>query len=176
MSMTLSPNGSEVIAGCSSGNIYRCLLQPLSPDLITTSHTSAVTAISCGSFKGDKSGLFATGTANGELRVWDIADYACVAYKRESKSGGVMCLGIMDNNSMLVSGWSDGSMRCHDMTLHRLVWHIPMAHRDGVRSVAICDEAESRLQFMVSVITDVVYKWWNCSVYVLYSDGIVTVF
>jgi cilia- and flagella-associated protein 52 len=161
VSMTLSPNGGEVLAGCASGNIYRCLIHQLTADLITTSHTSAVTAISCGSFEGERSGLFATGTSNGELRVWDIADYACVAFRREAKSGAVMCLGFMDNNSLVISGWGDGSVRCHDMSLNRVMWTIPQAHRDGVRSIAICDEPDRRLRFMVTGGNDGTVRVWR---------------
>ena len=159
--LSLSPSGSEVLAGCSSGNIYRCLTQRLASDLITTSHTTAVTAISCGSFEGERSGLFATGTANGELRVWDIADYACVATRSERKSGSVMCLGLMANNSLVVSGWKDGSVKCHDMTLNRMVWQIPQAHRDGVCTLDICDEPEERLQFLVTGGADGTVRVWR---------------
>lgn len=71
--MSASSDGSELLLSCASGSVYRCLADDFSSALVGAGHTSP---LRCASFAPGGS-LFATGTAGGELRVWDIIDYAC---------------------------------------------------------------------------------------------------
>jgi WD40 repeat protein len=162
LSLTLTASEDEVIIGCLSGNVYRCLTQSLTAQLITTAHTSTVTCLSFAPHSvdlsigrdaddEDRSNYFVTGTVSGELRVWDISDYTCIGFYKERRgdrgdrgsiSGGinsVNCVALYGpNNSYVLSGWKDGSIRCHDITLQRLLWTIPNTHRDGVTSLSVC--------------------------------------
>jgi cilia- and flagella-associated protein 52 len=160
-----------VVIGCSSGSIYRCMAQSLTAQLITTAHTSPITCLKFGtsstlergegkgSSEDDRTGFFVTGTSSGELRVWDIADYTCLGYYKETKTHSTSSLNMSDgvtggvgnsvqsvalygqNNSHVISGWKDGSVKCHDISLQRVVWLIPQAHRDGVTTIAVCSSS-----------------------------------
>lgn len=142
------------------------MTQSLTSQLVTAAHTSPISCLKFGStetLRGeeknsaeeDRSGFFVTGTYSGELRVWDIADYSCLGYYKETKTHSTSSLSVNDaignsvqslafygsNNSYVISGWKDGSVKCHDITLQRVVWMIPQAHRDGVTTIAICSSS-----------------------------------
>lgn len=140
------------------------MTQSLTPQLVAAAHTSPISCIKFGSsetlrgeeknLEDDRTGLFVTGTYSGELRVWDIADYTCLGYYKETKTHSTSALGVSGggnsvqsvafhgtNNSHVVSGWKDGSVKCLDITLQRVVWTIPQAHRDGVTTIAICSSS-----------------------------------
>ena len=70
-SISLSANRSELIVGCSSGSIYRCLARTLTSHIVSEGHTSGVTAIafntpeSMGNTGQGSSLIFASGTQSG---------------------------------------------------------------------------------------------------------------
>jgi WD40 repeat protein len=131
-------------------------------DLAGMSHTSSITSIAFGS----RVNTFATGTVSGEIKVWDLTDYACQSMTRESKSGSVLSLCVMANDTLLLSGWENGFLRCHDLeSLNRLVWYVPEAHRGGTTSIAACSEqdSQSRLQYIVTGGADGAVRVWRMS-------------
>ena len=159
--LSLSANLSELIVGCASGSVYRCLVRTLSSHVVAEGHTSAVTCISFGSDQGgiDSSTTFATGTVSGEIRLWDLTDYACTAACRYPKSGAVLCIKQIPKG-MVISGWSDGFIRCHDSkTLENQLWYIANAHRDGVTS--ICAHVDEKLQYLASGGGDGAVRVWR---------------
>jgi WD40 repeat protein len=143
------------------------MVQSLTPQLVAAAHTSPISCIKFGSSdtlrsgeekvsssEDDRTGFFVTGTYSGELRVWDIADYTCLGFYKETKTHSTSALGVSGggnsvqsvafygaNNSHVISGWKDGSVKCMDVTLQRVVWTIPQAHRDGVTTIAICSSS-----------------------------------
>ena len=157
-SVSLSANKSEVIIGTSAGAVMRMMLAGLEHFSVGTSHTSEIT---CVAFGTESSNLFATGTYQGELRVWDIADYTCLALLRvETKAGSVTCLAVAENGS-IISGWTDGFLRCHDATLHRQLWIVPGAHRGGVTTLALKSDSNSPLCFIASGGMDGTVRVWR---------------
>lgn len=74
--------------------------------------------------------------STGEVRIWDVTDYACLATLRVPKSGAVAALAMSADGSV-ISGWADGFIRCYDGSLNRQLWIIPGAHRGGVTTVAL---------------------------------------
>ena len=160
-SLSLSANLSELIVGCSSGTIYRCLVRNLSSQIVAQGHTSPVTSIAFSTEQNDSdnSTIFATGTQSGEIRLWDLADYACTAVCRYPKSGAVLCLSML-SRGMVVSGWADGFIRCHDSkTLEQQLWYIAHAHREGVTSLS--SHIDSQLQFVASGGGDGAVRVWR---------------
>ena len=77
--MSMSDNQGELIIGCITGLIIRCGIRDLNAIPASSSHTSPISSVAF----GDASrAIFATGTETGEIRVWDISDYACLAFIR----------------------------------------------------------------------------------------------
>jgi cilia- and flagella-associated protein 52 len=169
-SLSMAPEGAEVVVGSSLGQVYRCASHDLSLNTCVSScHLSSVKCVAFGS----RSDQFVSGSSNGELRVWDLSDYACQACLKIPKSGGVSAVCVVDpdegvsssvgiGGSAVVSGWQDGTIRCHDIqTLNRQIWQIPNAHRGGVTCVAV--HCTGSLQYMVSGGADGVVRIWRLS-------------
>jgi WD40 repeat protein len=81
--------------------------------------------------------------------VWDLSDYGALSETTVTPepggAGGVNALCWVKDESV-VSGWSDGFVRCHDASSMRGLWEIASAHRAAVTAVAVrCDEAASYL-------------------------------
>ena len=131
-SVNLSANDTEAIVGCLNGSVYRCLVENLSEGTVSQAHTDAVTCIH---FNTRAPSTFVTGTVGASIKVWEVADYACLAELTCPKYGVVMSLTMLADSS-IVSGWEDGNIRCHDATLSREKWIIAGAHRGGVSSLA----------------------------------------
>jgi len=165
-SLSLSANHSEVLASCSSGAIHRCLVDSLtaSPTPIALSHTTGVTCIAFtatnSSTTTSHSTYFVTGSVSGEIRTWDLTDYACLSTFRGPKSGAVLCLSLLDS-AVILSGWQDGSIRCTDSLSNQVKWLLPSAHRDGTLSIAI--HHNSALQYFATGGGDGAVRVWKFS-------------
>lgn len=117
VSLSATSSGAELLLACGSGQILRCLADSFSYSVVGSGHTSAISCVACSRTPG--STLMATGTVGGELRLWDVSDYACVA--TTSYKAAVMCLALLDDGG-IISGWGDGFIRCHDTQ----VIHLPL--------------------------------------------------
>jgi WD40 repeat protein len=162
--ISMSANGAEVLVGCSSGTLYRCMVATLSNSLVASTHTSAISCIafpplSPAGYAQANTLCFATGTVHGEVRMWDLADYSCLSVSKFPKSGEVKCITLIDSNHAL-SGWQDGSIRCTD-TAGQLQWCIPTAHRDGATTIAV--HIDPSTQYFVSGGGDGAVRVWKYS-------------
>lgn len=187
-SMSLSANKTEILVSCASGNMYRFIIgdRALTSAIVAKSHTSPVTAIGFGrraaidqirknkgmEIQNSPSLFFATGTSLGELRVWDLADYACISYARFHKSGSIKCICMVDDDTVL-SGWDDGAVRCTDRN-GREKWCLPTAHARGTLSIAIhMDEETLNVPYFVTGGADGavrVWKYHNRELILQYSE------
>lgn len=162
-SMSLVANGRELLVSCASGAVYRCAIENLQPTLLNVSNTSAVTCIAFPTVEYPSSSssiyYFATGTRSGEIRLWDLTDYACVAAMKVPKAGGVLCL-VMPEVDKVLSGWQDGSVRCSD-TAGRQLWYLPTAHRDG--TTAIAAHIDASMQYFATGGGDGAIRVWRYS-------------
>lgn len=97
--------------------------------LAATSLSSAPPAPSCALQ------VVATGASNGVLRVWELSHYAVKAHIAPpgAKGASPTCLAFALGG--LVSGWSDGCVRCHSETGSPM-WDMPCTHAGGVYSIA----------------------------------------
>eukprot|EP01035_Chromulina_nebulosa_P000096 gene96-142_t len=93
-SLSLSCNKSEIIVSCVSGAVLRCLSETLSYTVAALSHTTGVSY-------GNSAVYFVTGTISGEIRLWDLTDYACLSVTKFPKSGAVLCLSLIDQENIL---------------------------------------------------------------------------
>ena len=161
-SVSLSANKAELLVSCSSGQISRCLVDGLTHSPVSVSHTSSISCIAfppAESLTAGQTFCFATGTAAGEVRVWDLNDYSCLSGIKFPRSGAVACLVMIDNDHIL-SGWMDGHVMCTD-TKGRHLWSIPTAHRDG--TTAIAAHVDPSLQYFVTGGGDGAVRVWKYS-------------
>jgi len=160
LSLSLIGSGAELIANVASGFVYRISANNLTLLPCGAGHTTRITCLAF----GRSVGLFASGSLSGELRVWDIGDYACQAVLRQPKGGIVHSLYVMDgaDEGALVSGWEDGSVRCHDLQrLSRAIWTINNAHRGGTTSVT--GSLVSNPEMLVTGGADNAVRVWRLS-------------
>lgn len=161
-SISLSPNNRELVVACASGSIYRCLTDSLTQTLVSVSNNSPITSIAFPQVVFPPPPAvyyFATGTRSGEIRTWDLTDYACLSAFKNPKSGAVLSL-IMIDSDRILSGWQDGSIRCSDSNGKQL-WFIPTAHRDGTTTIAA--HVDPSLQYFATGGGDGAIRVWKYS-------------
>ena len=128
MSVSLTPDESELIVGTSAGKMYRVRTVDLSTFEIADSHTGPVTSVAFGT----RSDIFSTASGDHTCRVWDLSDYSSRC--RSNVPGATPgCLEIV-NDDTLVTGWSDGGLRGFDAENGDMIWHLTTAHRGKVTS------------------------------------------
>jgi cilia- and flagella-associated protein 52 len=159
-SISLMADGQQLLVSTASGALY----QANSVDLSYTVHSVSTTSpISCLAFPPCSypapplACFFASGSVSGEVRVWDLTDYACISALRVPKSGSVLSLVLVDSEHIL-SGWQDGSIRCSDSNGKQL-WVLASAHRDGVTSVAV--HVDAGLQYFATGGGDGAIRVWK---------------
>ena len=160
LAMSLCKGGLEVIVSCASGSIYRCSVETLAFSVVDVSHTRSVSCINFGS----NPSVFCTGTQSGELRMWDLTDYACQAMLIIPAAGAALAVAMVEGVGIeagVMSGWENGTITCHDLSLNRQLWIVPGAHRGGCTSLAV--QTSEDLHFFVSGGTDGNVRVWRMS-------------
>jgi len=132
VSMSFSPDKSEVVAGTSKGFVYRVRLEGLQTLLLCENHCAPVI---CVAFAPESSDKFATASVDNTLRIWDSGDYTVLTTAIVKDAGAPTCL--VYSLDMLVSGWEDGRIRAHDVDSGDPLWLIANAHRDGVTALTL---------------------------------------
>jgi WD40 repeat protein len=159
-SVTLLAGQQELLVSCASGSLYRANADDLSHTIVSVCTTSPITCLAFppSTFPSPPSVFFfASGSQSGEIRVWDLTDYACISALKVPKAGAVLSIAMVDSDH-IISGWQDGSIRCSDSNGKQL-WSIPTAHRDGCLSVTV--HSDSTLQYFVSGGGDGAIRVWK---------------
>ena len=94
----------------------------------------------------------------GELRLWDLSDYACLAVCRYPKSGAVLCLQVVTDDRV-ISGWQDGAIRCNGARTLDELWCIAAAHRGGTRTLSV--HIDANVHFIASAGGDCTVRVWR---------------
>ena len=159
--LTKLANGVEVLVTLSNGSLYRCSVTDMCSTIVGSGHTAEVTCMAISEPQEGSATYFASGTSTGELRIWDIADYACLAVTCYPKSGAVLSVCIVGNHSV-ITGYEDGFIRCHDTgSLNRQLWYIPTAHRGGCTTLTA--HVDKSLQYFISGGADSSIRVWRLS-------------
>jgi len=74
MSLTLSNDKGELVAGTAGGKLYRVLTNDLSYLLHSDAHVGCINDVAF----GQDSNIFVAGDETGALKVWDLSDYKCL--------------------------------------------------------------------------------------------------
>jgi len=132
VSMSFSPDKAEIVAGTSTGFIYRVRLDGLQTLCICSNHSGKV---KCVAYAPESSDKFATVSEDCTLRIWDAGDYTVSTTAHVKDAGAPSCL--VYSLDMLVSGWADGRIRSHDVDSGNALWLIDNAHRGGVTALTL---------------------------------------
>jgi len=106
MSLELCDGGESLMVGTSEGIIYKVNAETLVATVVSASH---VAPINCVGF-GVRSDIFATGSRDGNIRVWDLSDYAVLT--NVVGPCEVHCI-LFTPDDLVVTGWADGFVRAH---------------------------------------------------------------
>mmetsp|Transcript_46052 Transcript_46052/g.128074 ORF Transcript_46052/g.128074 Transcript_46052/m.128074 type:complete len:628 (-) Transcript_46052:499-2382(-) len=131
-SLSFSPDKVEVIAGTSTGFVYRLRMDNLQSLLVCENHAAAVKRIS---FAPDASDRFATLSSDCTIRVWDSSDYSVLTTVTVRDAGEPNCLAY--TLDFIITGWEDGRVRAHESDSGQFLWLIDQAHRAGVSALCL---------------------------------------
>jgi len=167
LSLTLSADQQELLAGTSSGNIYRLDAHTLdnldskagrSSKPLLASHSKA---ISCLAF-GESSEWFVTASDAGTLRRWELSsygvDYEVAPPVRTTDATAITkaeCLAV--RRQTVLSGWNDGNIRAYDDETGNMLWEVVGAHRGGVSCIDLTP------LYLVSAGADGAVRVWSDS-------------
>lgn len=134
--LSMGPSGSEMIAGTQSGSLFRVQLsiaqRRLHASLLFENHSSAVLQVA---YTMDVSDRFATVSKDCSIRVWDASDYSVLTKCMVMDAG--LPTSLQYSLDILLSGWTDGAIRCHSSDTGDLLWSIDSAHAGGVSALAL---------------------------------------
>lgn len=129
-SISLSTDKKELIVGTSKSKIYRMLTSDLSFMIHTDAHYGGINDIAFGSNDNEFTVIDETGI----LKIWDNSEYKTIFTASGGKNvEGMSCCLAEDNT--IVTGWSDGFIRCFDPATHSIIWEITGAHKGKVTCV-----------------------------------------
>jgi cilia- and flagella-associated protein 52 len=133
MSVVVSPEGKELLVGTSEGRIYRVLTDDLSFLLHTNSHSGAIKNLNVDATSSDH---FVSIDDEGVLKLWDLSTYKPVIACSSGRQGlhGSSCC-IAKDDKQILTGWSDGFVRCFDGQDSSLHWELANAHRGSVNCI-----------------------------------------
>ena len=133
VSLSISPDGQELLAGTQDGKIYRVRCDDMGVSEYCSSHVAPVAATAFGS----RSDIFATTGADGRVCVWDLSDFSLVSQGNvQGAQGLAVAFDNMEESTSVVTGWSDGHVRWHDIATGRQLAEIANAHPGAVTAIA----------------------------------------
>jgi WD40 repeat protein len=109
-SLSSSLDGVQLLASTDKGFIYRIRAADLSNILLNENHTDSILNFYS---LNDKDYRFGTASKDGTVRLWTLDDYS--VYSRVNISHSVTPYCVTFTDDMLISGWSDGMIRCYQV-------------------------------------------------------------
>mmetsp|Transcript_19003 Transcript_19003/g.62471 ORF Transcript_19003/g.62471 Transcript_19003/m.62471 type:complete len:334 (-) Transcript_19003:1244-2245(-) len=131
-SLCISSDLSETIVGSAEGLMYRMRNSDMKTVKISESHRGAITAVT---FPRDSSDRFATCSVDGSMVVWDLTDYHILCSGKCRDGGIPTCISYAFD--CIISGWTDGKVRCFDGETGEMLWDISDVHKGGVTALQV---------------------------------------
>lgn len=132
LSISLSKDDSQLLLGTSDGNVYLCNTASMKKGIQSQNHRSSVSGVA---FFPDSNEKFATCSDDNTVRLWDIADYSVAAKTEYKFKATPLCIAFI--NDVILTGWSDGSIRSMDSESGEQLWTMPKGHRSAVTAIAV---------------------------------------
>jgi len=127
--LSVSPDGIQMLAATDRGFIYRVRTADFSKMLMRETHTKGVVHVTYNVNNTD-SEHFMTSSRDGSLRLWDANDYSA------NTRCAILTAGYPNTSvftdEIIISGWTDGKIRCFRVDNGDPLWNIDNAHKDGV--------------------------------------------
>ncbi|KAG8468747.1 hypothetical protein KFE25_013830 [Diacronema lutheri] len=175
VALSLCADRRSLLAGTSAGHLYSVDAGSLAARVLYTSHTAAVR---CVAFSAASSERVASASADGSVRLWDLSSYAVTfSAQRTGQLPTCLVLGgeLGGSGALVLSGWEDGAIFCHDpdeqqtpqhtpaaprapngaLPARGLAWSIARAHGGGVSALALSETA------LVSAGRDAKLRVWG---------------
>lgn len=134
--LSASPDKLEVLAATAAGTVARVNITTLKYIIISESHTNAVLKLAFD--RGQQAERFATASADGTIKVWDLVEYnvisTCRARKEQERGTIPLCLDFTD---IVISGWSDGKICASSAETGESLWCLDNAHPGGVTALTL---------------------------------------
>lgn len=151
-SLSLLPDGKEVICSTSLGYIYRILVCDLTYSLHSISHNSSVNDISYNTY-GRINDKFFTVDDNGNTCLWDLNDFALLSSLSEDSPAKSLTIGDdgkfiykLNKYTLLILetafiGFADGFLKNYTISFtpnfsFNKIWEVP-AHRGNVNTIYV---------------------------------------
>jgi len=131
-SLSLSGDGSEVLAVSNVGTSFQVRTKDLSVKLHSQVATGAIYDVA---YPAQLSDLFLTCCGDGLVTLWDANDYS--ARLRCPVRTRTHPISVAASEDIIVAGCSDGRLMSFDMGQGQNLWHIDNAHKGGVTTVKI---------------------------------------
>lgn len=146
-------NGAVLLAGCASGSLFVVDMSNAAASF-PNAYTQVPSTTGATCIADSVHGMFTvvtphpsdperfyTASTDGFLRSWDLSNYRQQQlFPHDGKTAtGLSCsaICIADGLELMLSAWSDGAVRCHDLTNTKLLWTHARAHRRGVTALAL---------------------------------------
>jgi len=110
-SVALSPDGTALAAGTSTGQVWMWRAADRTPLMVVSAHSGAVWGVALAA----DGHLLASAGSDGVVRLWDTSSGRCVLTLREH-SGIVRSVALSAAGRVLASGGTDGIVRVWDTT------------------------------------------------------------
>jgi WD40 repeat protein len=135
-SISLTQDGTHFFCGTNLANIYWVDVDSLQAELRNTCHHERVNQVA---FPLGYSEVFATCSIT-DIRVWN-ASTRQELLRIQVPNMECYCLEFMRDGRSIVSGWSDGKVRCFLPQSGKLLYVINDAHRNGVTALAVTNDS-----------------------------------
>lgn len=127
---------TEAVVGTQAGSIFLVKFMPaqrfLQASLLFENHSNAVVQVAYAAGVSDR---FATTSRDCTIRIWDASDYSVATKCFVGNAGIPTCLQY--SLDVLLTGWTDGAIRCHSSDTGEQVWSIDNAHTGGVTALVL---------------------------------------
>jgi WD40 repeat protein len=157
ISAAVSADQHQIVFMTTAGLIYRLLAKDLSHTVASESPLGGLTDVAVSANHPE---LFVSSSRDGLVRLWDLTTYQAVAKfslrQRGHKQAGGAAADVPVPTSVyfddwsgggngavcVVSGWSDGRIRCISARggETELLWTMPNGHKGAVHTVRMCDK------------------------------------